>query len=117
MTVVTMIMCFVVVIMLLGVPVGFSFGLGGFAMLILTGMDPRFAMPAAFRNLESYTLLALPLFIMAGGLMRDADISRRLIAFTMSFLGRIKGGLGWFALSPARYSARSPDQLQQRSQP
>jgi tripartite ATP-independent transporter DctM subunit len=94
MTVVTIIMSFVVVIMLLGVPVGFSFGLGGFAMLALTGMDPRFAMPAAFRNLESYTLLALPLFIMAGGLMRDADISRRLIAFTMSFLGRIKGGLG-----------------------
>jgi len=94
MTVVTIIMSFVVVIMLLGVPVGFSFGLGGFAMLVLTGMDPRFAMPAAFRNLESYTLLALPLFIMAGGLMRDADISRRLIAFTMSFLGRIKGGLG-----------------------
>lgn len=94
MTVVMIIMCFVVVIMLIGVPVGFSFGLGGFAMLVLTGMDPRFAMPAAFRNLESYTLLALPLFIMAGGLMRDADISRRLINFTMSFLGRIKGGLG-----------------------
>jgi tripartite ATP-independent transporter DctM subunit len=94
MTVVMIVMSFVVVIMLLGVPVGFSFGLGGFAMLVLTGMDPRFAMPAAFRNLESYTLLALPLFIMAGGLMRDADISRRLIAFTMSFLGRIKGGLG-----------------------
>jgi C4-dicarboxylate transporter DctM subunit len=94
MTVVAIIMGFVVVIMLLGVPVGFSFGLGGFVMLVLTGMDPRFAMPAAFRNLESYTLLALPLFIMAGGLMRDADISRRLIAFTMSFLGRIKGGLG-----------------------
>jgi tripartite ATP-independent transporter DctM subunit len=31
---------------------------------------------------------------MAGGLMRDADISKRLIAFTMAFLGRIKGGLG-----------------------
>jgi C4-dicarboxylate transporter, DctM subunit len=62
--------------------------------LFITGLDPRFAIPAAFRNLESYTLLALPLFIMAGGLMRDADISRRLIAFTLSFLGRIKGGLG-----------------------
>jgi C4-dicarboxylate transporter DctM subunit len=94
MTIVVIIMVFVVVIMLLGVPVGFSFGLGGFGMLLLTGMDPRFAIPAAFRNLESYTLLALPLFIMAGGLMRDADISRRLIDFTMSFLGRIKGGLG-----------------------
>ncbi|MBW2077204.1 MAG: TRAP transporter large permease [Deltaproteobacteria bacterium] len=94
MTIVLTVMALVVVIMLLGVPVGFAFGLGGFVILFLTGMDPRFAIPAAFRNLESYTLLALPLFIMAGGLMRDADISRRLIAFTLSFLGRIRGGLG-----------------------
>jgi C4-dicarboxylate transporter, DctM subunit len=94
MTVVLIVMILVVIIMLLGVPVGFAFGLGGFAILFITGLDPRFAIPAAFRNLESYTLLALPLFIMAGGLMRDADISRRLIAFTLSFLGRIKGGLG-----------------------
>jgi len=94
MTIVLTVMVLVVVIMLLGVPVGFAFGLGGFIILYLTGMDPRFAIPAAFRNLESYTLLALPLFIMAGGLMRDADISRRLIAFTLSFLGRIRGGLG-----------------------
>jgi len=94
MTVVLIAMALVVVIMLLGVPVGFAFGFGGFLMLFITGMDPRFAIPSAFRNLESYTLLALPLFIMAGGLMRDADISRRLIDFTLSFLGRIKGGLG-----------------------
>jgi C4-dicarboxylate transporter DctM subunit len=94
MTLVLIVMAFVVFVMLLGLPVGFSFGLGGFIILFFTGMDPRFAMPAAFRNLESYTLLALPLFIMAGSLMRDADISRRLIEFTMSFLGRIKGGLG-----------------------
>jgi len=98
MTVVLIVMTFVVIIMLLGVPVGFSFGLGGFAMLFIAGLDPRFAIPSAFRNLESYTLLALPLFIMAGGLMRDADISKRLIAFTMSFLGRIKGGLGMVAV-------------------
>lgn len=94
MTIVMIVMAIVVLIMLLGVPVGFAFGLGGFAILFVAGLDPRFAIPSAFRNLESYTLLALPLFIMAGGLMRDADISRRLIAFTMSFLGRIRGGLG-----------------------
>ncbi len=94
MTVVIAIMVLVVLIMLLGVPVGFAFGLGGFAIMAIAGLDPRFAIPSAFRNLESYTLLALPLFIMAGGLMRDADISRRLIAFAMSFLGRIKGGRG-----------------------
>lgn len=94
MTIVLIVMALVVVIMLLGVPVGFAFGLGGFTILFLTGLDPRFAMPAAFRNLESFTLLALPLFIMAGGLMKDADISTRLIAFTQSFLGRVRGGLG-----------------------
>ena len=94
MTFVLVSLTLVVIVMLLGVPVGFAFGLGGFAILAFTGLDPRFAIPAAFRNLESYTLLALPLFILAGGLMRDADISRRLIAFTMSFLGRVKGGLG-----------------------
>ena len=44
----------------------------------LTALGLGFAIPAAFRNLESYTLLALPLFIMAGGLMRDADISKFL---------------------------------------
>ena len=94
MTFVLVSLVLVIIVMLLGVPVGFAFGLGGFAILAFTGLDPRFAIPAAFRNLESYTLLALPLFILAGGLMRDADISRRLIAFTMSFLGRVKGGLG-----------------------
>ncbi|OGP62532.1 MAG: C4-dicarboxylate ABC transporter permease [Deltaproteobacteria bacterium RBG_13_49_15] len=94
MTLVAIIMVLVVIVMLIGVPVGLAFGFGGFILLFLTGLDPRFAIPAAFRNLESYTLLALPLFIMAGGLMRDADISRRLIAFSMSFLGRIRGGLG-----------------------
>ncbi|MEW5721638.1 MAG: TRAP transporter large permease [Thermodesulfobacteriota bacterium] len=94
MTVVIIAMSLVVVVMLLGVPVGFAFGLGGFGILYFTGLDPRFAIPGAFRSIESYTLLALPLFIMAGGLMRDADISRRLVAFTMSILGRIRGGLG-----------------------
>jgi C4-dicarboxylate transporter DctM subunit len=94
MTIVIIVMALVVLVMLMGVPVGFAFGLGGFLILFLTNLDPRFAMPAAFRNLESYTLLALPLFIMAGGLMKDADISKRLIAFTQSFLGRVRGGLG-----------------------
>ena len=94
MTVVLIVMFIVIVMMLLGVPVGFAFGLGGFGILFFTGLDPRFAIPGAFRAIESYTLLALPLFIMAGGLMRDADISRRLVAFIMSFLGRVRGGLG-----------------------
>lgn len=84
----------VVLLMLIGVPVGFAFGLGGFALLAVHGLDPRFAVPAAFRAIESYTLLALPLFILAGGVMREADISRRLLRLSMTLLGSVRGGLG-----------------------
>ncbi len=94
MTIVFSILAVVVLMMLLGVPVGFAFGLGGFAILFLTGIDPRFAMPAAFRSIESYTLMALPLFILAGGLISESGISRRLLNFTMSIVGRVRGGLG-----------------------
>jgi len=94
MTLVTIIMSFVVILMLVGVPVGFAFGLGGFAFMLFGGLDPRFAIPGAFRSIEHYTLLALPLFILAGGLMREAGISRKLIDFTMSIFGRIRGGMG-----------------------
>lgn len=94
MTLVTVIMIFIVILMLAGIPVGFAFGLGGFAFMLFGGLDPRFAIPGAFRSIESYTLLALPLFILAGGLMREAGISRRLVEFTMSIFGRIRGGLG-----------------------
>jgi C4-dicarboxylate transporter, DctM subunit len=94
MTIVFGMLLIVILMMLSGVPVGFAFGLGGFAILLLTGIDPRFAMPAAFRAIESYTLMALPLFILAGGLISESGISRRLLNFTMSIVGRTKGGLG-----------------------
>jgi C4-dicarboxylate transporter, DctM subunit len=94
MTLVLFVIVGIVFMMLVGVPVGFSFGLGGFIMLIVSGIDPRFAIPAAFRAIESYTLLALPLFILAGGLITESDISKRLLDFTMSIVGRIKGSLG-----------------------
>jgi len=94
MTIVFSILLVVVLMMLMGVPVGFAFGLGGFGILFFTGIDPRFAMPAAFRSIESYTLMALPLFILAGGLISESGISRRLLNFIMSIVGRTKGGLG-----------------------
>jgi len=85
---------FLIVMLIVGVPVAFAFALAGFGMLFFTGMDPRFAIPTSCRAIGSYTLLALPLFIMAGRLMRDSDISRRLIIFIMSFVGSVRGGLG-----------------------
>jgi tripartite ATP-independent transporter DctM subunit len=94
MTLVLVVIIAIVFMMLIGVPVGFSFGLGGFCILFFSGIDPRFAIPAAFRSIESYTLMALPLFILAGGLITESDISKRLLDFTMAIVGRIRGSLG-----------------------
>ena len=84
----------VVAAMLIGVPVAFAFALGGFALIWIFELDPGFAIPAAIRAIDSFTLLSLPLFILAGALMREADISRRLVAFSAVLVGRIRGGLG-----------------------
>src|SRR5690625_3679706 len=83
-----------VAMMLIGVPVIFSFTLIGLLMAYLLGIDLAALMPAAVRSIDSFTLLALPMFILLGALMRDADLSSRLIDFSKALVGHIRGGLG-----------------------
>ena len=47
-----------------------------------------------FAGMDSYTLIALPLFIFMGQLMNESQITARLIDFCLLFVGKIKGGLG-----------------------
>lgn len=92
----TMLFCLLVgvAMMLIGVPVIFSFTLIGLLMAYLLGIDLATLMPAAVRSIDSFTLLALPMFILLGALMRDADLSSRLIDFSKALVGHIRGGLG-----------------------
>jgi len=47
-----------------------------------------------FAGMDSYTLIALPLFILMGQLMNESKITARLIDFCLLFVGKIRGGLG-----------------------
>ena len=47
-----------------------------------------------FAGMDSYTLIALPLFILMGQLMNESQITARLIDFCLLFVGKIRGGLG-----------------------
>ena len=48
-----------------------------------------------FSAIESYGLLAIPLFMLAGELMNEGGLTRRLVAFASVFLGSIRGGLAY----------------------
>ncbi len=78
----------------LGVSVAVAFGIGAFIYFISTGTSPGQVPTVAFRTLDSFTFLAIPFFLLAGSIMQQGGVSKRLIDFVSMFLGRVKGGLG-----------------------
>jgi len=81
-------------ILLLGVPIAFVIGITSLATLMIQGTIPFNALPQyMFMGLDSFPLLAIPFFILAGLLMSRTGISGRLIDFTMVLFGRMPGAL------------------------
>ncbi|MCF8481825.1 MAG: TRAP transporter large permease [Rhodospirillum sp.] len=83
------------VLVLLGMPLAFAI-LAGMALFMGTGDFPyhlRIVATETFKGLNSYPLLAIPLFILAGELMNESGITTRIIAFANVLVGRLKAGL------------------------
>lgn len=80
--------------MLLGVPVAWSFA--GVLLYLVWAYDTNTAtlLLQGYRSLDSVILLALPLFVLAGYLMQSGGIAQRLIAFIEHMMRGRKGGLG-----------------------
>ncbi len=83
-----------VFLMLLGVPIAFSFAGMTLTLVLIYGLDMSSVMTTGFWMVNSVILMALPLFIMAGYLMQRGGIAESLIGFSNSLIGRIKGGWG-----------------------
>lgn len=88
--------------LLLGVPIFVALV---FACLVVLGsigiLSPQLAMQRVYAGLDSFTLLAIPFFLLAGKLMEVGGISRRLIEFAFHLVGWIRGGLGHVAVLAA----------------
>lgn len=80
----------------LGVPIAFSIGIAT-VVTMLAGMQPAPALTTSAQRmatgLNSFSLLAIPFFILAGQLMNNGGLARRLIDFAKSMLGTLPGGL------------------------
>lgn len=83
-----------VLCMALRVPIGFSMMLAGVAYLGMTGQDIGLVAEQVVNGLlNSYVLLAVPLFILAANLMNAGTVSERLFAFCSLLVSRLRGGL------------------------
>lgn len=78
----------------IGVPISFSLGLVAFfGIATVPGIPSIVIFNKMFYGLNSFILLAVPLFILAANLMNHGNISKMLIDFSVAFVGHIRGGL------------------------
>jgi tripartite ATP-independent transporter DctM subunit len=92
-TIIVMLVLFTV-FLVTGAPLAFAMGLSALMALVWQGQVPLVILPSAWYNsLDSFSLLAVPLFVFSGALMNVAGIAERIIAFALSLLGHVKGGL------------------------
>ncbi|MHB1653299.1 MAG: TRAP transporter large permease [Desulfitobacteriaceae bacterium] len=83
-----------VLLLMIGIPIGFVLAAGSFFYLYVSHGVPLTALPLAMQMaVSNFILLAIPFFILTGLLMTEGGLSRRLIEFVMSLVGRVRGGL------------------------
>lgn len=84
-----------VVLLILGVPIAYSMGLASiFAILASGGQYPmQLVVQRTFNMLNSYSMLAIPFFIIAGDLMSSGGISKRLVKFATAAVGHLPGNV------------------------
>ena len=83
-----------IVLLLIGVPIAFAMGLGSLLGIFFTGGSLAVLGQRLFAAINSFSLMAIPFFMLSGELMSEGGISRRLVNFAYSLVGRFTGGLG-----------------------
>ena len=85
-----------VLLLAINVPVAFSMALACILTLFWQGTIPVSTVTLKlYSGIDTFPFLAIPLFILAGGLMEHGGISLRLVRFARNLVGHIKGGLGF----------------------
>lgn len=97
----SLIFCFI-----LGVPIAFSLGVASVATLEFASNLPlTLAAQRLFTGTDSFPLMAIPFFMLAGELMESGGISRRLFDFAHALVGFVAGGLAMVAVVAAMFFA------------
>ena len=85
-----------ILLLAINVPVAFSMVLSCIAAFIWQGTIPMSTVTMKlYSGIDTFPFLAIPLFILAGGLMEQGGISQRLVRLASNLVGHIRGGLGF----------------------
>jgi tripartite ATP-independent transporter DctM subunit len=88
--------------MALGVPIAFSLLLCGAALMWHLNMfDPQILAQNVIEGANSFPLLAVPFFMLAGEIMNAGGLSKRIVNFAMALVGHVRGGLGYVTILAA----------------
>ena len=83
------------ILVVLGVPICFSLGASGILYLLFSNPDFLIALPQrVWAGTNSFVLIALPMFVLAGELMNVGGITQRIIRFCLYLVRPFRGGLG-----------------------
>ena len=86
----------IVILSSFGLSIGLAMICGSTVYLMAKGFDPSIASETLLQGLyDSYTLLAIPLFVLAADIMNVGSLADRLLRFCQALVGRYRGGLGY----------------------
>ncbi len=93
-------------LMFLGVPIAVALGLAA-VLAIVSGLNSSLIITAQsmFNGINSFPLMAIPFFILAGNMMGEGGISKKLVTFVNLFFSRIRGGLAMVAIGASMFFA------------
>ncbi len=99
------IVVFIVVLlaaMMLGIPIAYSLLLSGLALMFYLDLfDAQILAQNLIEGANSFPLLAVPFFMLAGEIMNVGGLSKRIVNLALTLLGHIRGGLGYVAILAA----------------
>lgn len=88
--------------MALGMPIAFALIVCGVALMLqLDTFDSQIVAQNIINGADSFPLMAVPFFMLAGEIMNSGGLSRRIVNVALAFIGHVKGGLGYVAIMAA----------------
>jgi tripartite ATP-independent transporter DctM subunit len=92
-------------LLLMGVPIVFVLGISGSVSILQADLPLVLIPQRMFVGLNSFLLISVPLFILAGNLMDACGITSRIVDFSNMLIGRIRGGLSYVTLVAMDFSS------------
>jgi tripartite ATP-independent transporter DctM subunit len=88
--------------MAIGMPIAYALLLSGIALMVYMDMfDAQIVAQNIINGADSFPLLAVPFFMLAGEIMNTGGLSKRIVNVALALVGHVKGGLGYVAILAA----------------